>query len=84
MFWLVRRGWSPLRLIAVTGFSVSSVNSVISFKYNEVLDLSIILTGHGGFASGMEKAMNKSSASNRSLSPSIFRKPQARAAYIAA
>ncbi len=84
MFWLVRRGWSPLRLIAVTVVSASSVNSAISFKYNEVLDVSIILTGHGGFASGMEKAMKQSSASNRSLLPSIFRKPQAPPAYIAA
>ncbi len=84
MFWLVRRGWSPLRLIAVPWFSVSSVNSAISFKYNEVLMLSIILTGHGGFASGMEKARSKSSAINRSLLPSIFPKPQHRAAYIAA
>ncbi len=46
--------------------------------------LSIILTGHGGFASGMEKAMKQISVSNRSLSPSIFRKLKHRAAYIAA
>ena len=39
--------------------------------------LSIILTGHGGFASGMEKAMKQILGEHRSLSPSLFRKPQA-------
>lgn len=39
--------------------------------------LSIILTGHGGFASGMEKAMKQILGEQSQLSPSIFRKPQA-------
>ncbi|KAG1716426.1 hypothetical protein ID866_701 [Astraeus odoratus] len=44
MFWLVRRGWSPLRLIGIT-----VVLGVVG----------IILTGHGGFASGLEQAMRQ-------------------------
>ncbi len=72
-----RRGWSPLRLIAVTVVLGIVVNSAISFKYNEVLDVKYYFDGHGGFASGMEKAMKQILGEHRSLSPSIFQKPQA-------
>ncbi len=71
------RGWSPLRLIAVTVVLGIVGKSAISFKYNEVLDVKYYFDRAGGFASGMEKAMKQILGEQSRLSPSIFQKPQA-------
>lgn len=46
--------------------------------------LSIILTGHGGFASGMEKAMKQILGEQSQFIAIDFRNLKHRAAYIAA
>lgn len=55
MYWLVRRGWSP-RLIGTT-VVLGVVGKVLPLPVKQMRSemLGIILTGHGGFASGMEK-----------------------------